>query len=134
MITEDKQRNMEKKDPIENLIPFVKGQSGNPAGRPRKYTTLLKAQGYKMSEINDTIQNILSMTVEELTEVWNNPKATVLEKTVANAIKKGIQKGSLYSMETLLSRVYGQPKQEVQNNVTIEQPFFPDVSEDNSNQ
>ena len=117
-----------------NLIPFEKGVSGNPNGRPRKYTTLLKSQGYKMSEINDTIQNILSMTVEELTEVWNNPKATVLEKTVANAIKKGIQKGSLYSMETLLSRVYGQPKQEVQNNVTIEQPFFPDVSEDSSDQ
>lgn len=90
---------------------FKKGQSGNPKGRPRKYVSLLKDNGYKLSEINDTIQAMMSMELEELKEVWENPQATILEKTIANAMKKSLDKGSLYSLETLLSRVYGSPKQ-----------------------
>jgi len=98
---------------ISNLNPFKKGESGNPNGRPRKYVTLLVDQGYKRSEINDTIQNMMAMTVDELKGVWDNPKATILEKTIASAMRKSIEKGTLYSLETLLSRVYGLPKQEL---------------------
>lgn len=100
-------------NPIPNNKPFEKGQSGNPNGRPRKYVTLLVDQGYKRSEINDTIQNMMAMTVDELKGVWDNPKATILEKTIASAMRKSIEKGTLYSLETLLSRVYGLPKQEL---------------------
>lgn len=95
----------------EHLIPFKPGQSGNPNGRPRKYVSLLKEQGYKLAEINDCIQAMLSMDLEELKGVWENPKATILEKTIANSMRKSLEKGSLYSVETLLSRVYGKPKE-----------------------
>jgi len=94
---------------------FEPGQSGNPNGRPRKYVSQLKEQGYKLAEVNDCIQALMSMTVEELKEVWDNPKATVLEKTIAAAIKKSIEKGSLYSIETLLTRVYGKPMERTEN-------------------
>jgi poly-beta-hydroxyalkanoate depolymerase len=97
----------------EHLIQFVKGQSGNPNGRPRKYVSLLKEQGYKLSEINDTIQVMMSMDVDELKSVYDNPKATILEKTIANAMNKSLQKGSLYSLDTLLTRVYGKPKEQM---------------------
>jgi pyruvate dehydrogenase complex dehydrogenase (E1) component len=124
------------KDPkIENLEPFKKGQSGNPNGRPKKFVTTLKEQGYKRSEINDTIQAMLSMNLEELKEVFEDKNATILEKTIANAMKKSLEKGSLYSIETLISRVYGQPKQEIEQTI-IEKPIFTginlDVTEDNS--
>jgi len=95
---------------------WQKGESGNPAGRPRKYVSTLKEQGYKLSEINDSIQAMMSMTIEELKAVWNNPDATVLEKTVANAMRKSLEKGSLYSIETLLTRVYGKPKEQMDIN------------------
>jgi hypothetical protein len=83
----------------------------NKNGRPRKYVSLLKDAGYKVSEINDTIQNMMAMDVKELKEVYDNPKGTILEKTIANAMVKSLQKGSLYSLETLLTRVYGKPKE-----------------------
>jgi len=101
------------------------GQSGNPNGRPKKYVTLLREQGYKLSEINDTIQVMLQMDLDDLKEVWDNPKATILEKTIANAMRKSLEKGSLYSVETLLTRVYGKPKetQQVSSDSRIEVVF-----------
>ena len=95
----------------QNLKPFPKGNCANPNGRPRKYVSILKDAGYKVSEINDTIQNMMAMDLQELKEVYENPKATILEKTIANAMKRSLEKGSLYSLETLLTRVYGKPKE-----------------------
>ena len=99
------------KKQIANLIPAKKGEVRNPHGAPRKYVSLLKDAGYKVSEINDTIQNMMAMELHELKEVYQNEKATILEKTIANAMVKSLQKGSLYSLETLLTRVYGKPKE-----------------------
>ena len=110
----------------ENVRPhqFKAGQSGNPKGRPRKFVTAWVERGYKRSEINDTIQAMMALTVAELRDVFESPDATVFEKTVAGAIRKGIEKGSLYSAELLLSRVYGQPKQDIETTITVEQPLF----------
>lgn len=109
----------------EHLIPYKPGESGNPNGRPRKYVTLLKEQGYKLSEINDTIQVMMSMNVEELKQVYDNPKATILEKTIAGAMNKSLIKGNLYSLDTLLTRVYGKPKEQldIQQDTRIEVVF-----------
>ncbi len=116
------------KQPMANKLDNLKKGDGfdshpdriNRNGRPKKYVTLLKEQGYKLAEINDTIQAMLSMDLEELKEVWQNPKATILEKTIANAMRKSLEKGSLYSIETLLSRVYGKPKETADVNQTVQ--------------
>ena len=98
----------------DNLIPFKKGESGNPNGRPKKFTTLLKGIGYKQSEINDTIQNMLGMDMEQLKDIVQSDDTTILEKTIANALYRSFRKGSLYSIDTLLTRVYGKPKEQIQ--------------------
>ena len=97
----------------QNLTPFKKGEIANPNGRPRKYVSLLKEQGYKLSEINDSIQALMSMDEEELRAVSLNDAATVLEKTVAKAMLKSLSNGSLFSLDTLLTRVYGKPKEQM---------------------
>jgi hypothetical protein len=95
------------------VMQWEKGESGNPKGRPKKLVPSMKIEGYKLTEINDTIQSIISMNLEELKEVWNNPNSTVLEKTVAGALRKSLEKGNLESVETLLNRVYGKPKEKL---------------------
>ena len=98
--------------PRHKLEPrWKKGESGNPNGRPKKPVLQLKKAGYKLAEINDTIQTLLNCNLEELKEIWDNPNATLLERTIAAAIRKGIEKGNLDSVETLLNRVYGKPKE-----------------------
>lgn len=96
-----------------NLKFWKPGESGNPAGRPKKFTTLLKEQGYKMQEINDTISAMLTMNIEELKQIFEDENATILEKTIANALVRGLKKGSLYQIETLLSRTYGKPREQI---------------------
>lgn len=97
----------------QNLKPFKKGQSGNPKGRPKKYVLSLKKEGYKLTEINDTIQSMVSMNIEELKKVYENDNSTILEKTVAAALKNGLKKGDLNNLETLMNRLYGKPKEKM---------------------
>ena len=100
-----------KTDVSANLKMWKKGQSGNPAGRPKKIVSILGQQGYKLSQVNDTIQIMLMMTIKDLKVIFDNPDATILEKTIAGAMVNSLKKGSLYSVETLLTRIYGKPKE-----------------------
>ena len=103
----------------QNLKPFKKGQDErrHMEGRPKKFTTLMKDSGYTLSEVNDSIQAIMAMDEKNIKDVLKNEDATMLEKTVAKAIIKSYEKGSLYSMDTLLSRVFGKPKESVEATV-----------------
>lgn len=98
---------------------FKKGESGNPKGRPKKWVSTLTDSGYKMGEVRDCILVMMAMNMDELKDAFENPNATALEKTVAGAIRKSITKGSLYSMETLMDRVFGKPKETVDSHVEI---------------
>ena len=95
------------------LNRYEKGAAwkGNRNGRPRNYITELAPMGYKNAQVMDCIQVLMAMTLDELKAVWDNKESTILEKTLANALIKSMAKGSLYSVDTLLSRVYGKPKE-----------------------
>jgi len=88
-----------------------KGETLNPNGRPRKWVSTLKAQGYKQSEVADCIQVLISMGKEELQRVDKDESATILERTVAAALLKGQSGKSLWNIELLLNRVHGKPKE-----------------------
>lgn len=98
-----------------------KGETRNPNGRPKMLRTILKREGYQLQDIYETIEILLAMDMQQLGEVWKDPKASMLEKIIAGALRKSLEKGSLYSLETLLSRRFGKPKEttEVQAEVGV---------------
>lgn len=105
----------------ENLIPFKSGYDPrrNLKGRAKKYETTLGEKGYKKSEITDAINILISLDKAALEEVAEDEEATALERVIALAILESMRKKTLYNIETLLTRVYGQPKQEIEAQVNI---------------
>lgn len=96
-----------------NLKPFQPGDDPrrNTEGRPRKFVSTLTTQGYTREEVNGALRAMLSMTELELKEVVDNKAGTVLERTIAKALQNELKKGSLATIESLLSRTFGKPRE-----------------------
>ena len=103
---------------VKNLQPYQwkPGQSGNPKmlNVRRKTTNYLKKIGYNLYEINDALAGLLAMTPPELQEFIDRPNATVLEQTVGKSLLKGMRSGSLWNLETILTRTFGQPTERME--------------------
>ena len=95
----------------------------NMKGRPPKWTSTLVKEGYKKSEVVDCIQALMSLDELQLKDVNDNEQASMLERIVAAALLKSFKVKSLWNIETLLSRVYGKPKEsleaELKGDITI---------------
>jgi hypothetical protein len=111
----------------QNLKPFNKGFDirRNVNGAPRKVVTTLSEIGYNNREIVDTMMSLVALTSSELQMIIDDENNTALERTVAKAIVKGLEKGSLYNLEQLINRAIGKPKEvsEVKQDSKIEVVF-----------
>lgn len=111
---------MAKRGKTENLKPFKKGDPRiNREGRPRKFITQLEIEGYKKSEVDTTLKNILAMTQSEIAKVKTNPDATMLEKMIASIVLKANSYGDAWRMEQLLTRAFGSPTQKMDINADV---------------
>ena len=105
----------------ENLIPFKKGQSGNPKGRPVG------------SKNRSTIAKIwLSVEQNQKNPLTNQDEDMSQEDLITLALIKKARKGDVQAYQKLLDSAYGAPVQQIEQ-TNIEQPLFPDVSKDNGN-
>jgi hypothetical protein len=105
----------------ENLIPFQKGQSGNPKGRPvgsKNRSTIAK----KWLSVEQNQKNPLTNQDEDMSQ----------EDLITLALIKKARKGDVQAYQKLLDSAYGAPVQQIEQ-TNIEQPLFPDVSKDNGN-
>jgi hypothetical protein len=89
---------MAKKIPGRNggtLQNWEKGESGNPAGRPRKIAGSFKHEGYTKYEISDSITKILAMNQSELKKLSASEDITAFERIILKVISESLKKGKL---------------------------------------
>ena len=105
----------------ENLIPYKKGQSGNPKGRPvgsKNRSTIAK----KWLSVEQDLKNPLTGDKETMSQ----------EDLMTLALIKKAREGDTQAYQKLLDSAYGAPLQQVIQEI-VEQPLFPDVKENDSN-
>tara|TARA_Y100001937_G_scaffold118827_1_gene173699 strand:- start:582 stop:923 length:342 start_codon:yes stop_codon:yes gene_type:complete len=96
----------------ENLIPYKKGQSGNPKGRPKgskNRSTVAK----KWLQVEQDLKNPLTSEIETMSQ----------EDLMTLALIKKAREGDTQAYQKLLDSAYGAPVQQVEQ-TNIELPFF----------
>jgi hypothetical protein len=120
------------------LVKAEKGDICNPAGRPVKYISTLKEQGYTLSQIVDCLTVMLTLTLDELEEIhktgiYKGNKCTALEQILASAMRKDKARGELYNILPIITRAFGQPKQSIEHSGTITEITISRKNESGSN-
>lgn len=99
-----------------------KGESGNPNGRPKGAKNRSTIARYWL-EVNQNLKNPLTGESETMSQ----------EDLMTLALIKKAREGDVNAYKALMDSGYGAPIQQVEQTI-IEQPLFPDVQEDNSNE
>lgn len=101
---------------------WEKGESGNPNGRPKGAKNRSTIARYWL-EVNQNLKNPLTGESETMSQ----------EDLMTLALIKKAREGDVNAYKALMDSGYGAPLQQVEQTI-IEQPLFPDVQEDNSNE
>lgn len=104
------------------LKPFEKGESGNPNGRPKGAKNRSTIAKYWL-EVNQKLKNPLTNQEETMSQ----------EDLMTLALIKKAREGDVNAYKALMDSGYGAPIQQVEQTI-IEQPLFPDVQENDSNE
>tara|TARA_R100001015_G_C4587258_1_gene143071 strand:+ start:100 stop:438 length:339 start_codon:yes stop_codon:yes gene_type:complete len=91
----------------EDLIPFKKGQSGNPAGRP-------KGSKNRSTIIKEILSLMVQVKDDNGDEVWQSNEYRMVQAMV----NKAIQKGDVAAFNALYDNLYGKLKDTVDMNTT----------------
>jgi len=100
---------------------WEKGESGNPTGRPKgsKNRSTIARQWL---ETTQKAKNPITGVEEILTQ----------EDLGTLAMVKKMREGDVSAYKELMNSAYGAPLQQIEQTI-LEQPLFPDVSENDSN-
>ena len=99
--------------------------SPNPNGRPKSLKTMLKHEcNLTPSQTNEAIMSILTFTRNEIEYLSMDESQPMYARMIAAALIKDYERGSLNSLESLLNRTQGTPKQQIQVDTFNERPIF----------
>jgi len=119
LFTTKLQRTMAGKGQIEPR--WEKGESGNPNGRPKGAKNRSTIAKYWL-EVNQKLKNPLTNQEETMSQ----------EDLMTLALIKKAREGDVAAYKALMDSGYGAPLQQIEQTI-LEQPLFPDVSENDSN-
>jgi hypothetical protein len=107
----------------ENLKPaWQKGESGNPKGKPKGAKNRSTIAKYWL-EVNQKLKNPLTNQEETMSQ----------EDLMTLALIKKAREGDVAAYKALMDSGYGAPLQQIEQTI-LEQPLFPDVQENDSNE
>lgn len=101
---------------------FKKGESGNPKGRPKGSKNRSTIAKYWLA-IEQNLKNPLTGDTETMSQ----------EDLMTLALIKKAREGDVNAYKALMDSGYGAPIQQIEQ-TNIEQPLFPDVQENDSNE
>jgi len=108
----------------QNLKKIQKGEVKNPNGRPKKVETILREvflAEYNVkitkSQTEDIIKGILSKSRSELIDLAKNDDLPFWVAMIAKKATRDYEKGSIHLLELLFDRVYGKPKETVDQHI-----------------
>lgn len=93
------------------LIPYKKGQSGNPSGRPKMSPDERKLVRMTKQEIARMLNMVADMTMDQMQERFRDPETKVLEKLFIKTLVDGLKGDSVKAAEFILTRTIGKPKE-----------------------
>lgn len=82
-------------------------------GAPKKIFSQANDYGYTSQEIRNTIMNIISLTIDEIKSIAENQSSSVLERIISKSLLRDFSKGSLWNLETIITRSIGKPKESI---------------------
>jgi hypothetical protein len=97
--------------PSDNPKPFVKGQSGNPDGRPKKIYTIIKEMGYSADDMKSVFKELCWYTVNELKELFKDENKPAIVRIVSNQLWLSLSKGDMGKAREILEYTLGKPTQ-----------------------
>jgi hypothetical protein len=111
-------------NPILNNKPFAPGHDDrrNITGRPKSLKTILSGYGLTASQTTELINELMMYTESELKTLADDETATIFETTIATALLKSKNKGSLFALETIMNRAHGLPKSA--QDITLQQKSY----------
>lgn len=95
----------------ENLKSYVKGQSGNPGGRPRGSRNVSTVLASMLSDIAPDIV-IDASFIRDISKGLK--KATIADAAAARLVYEGVVNGQSWALKELLDRTEGKAKQSIE--------------------